>query len=83
MVVLLRLLVLGKLVYLLKVALGREFGDVWGIHGCGGVQAIRVSCPYRLSGTTAVAYARTELLTGDVGISIMIETSGTMAIRNE
>ena len=65
---LLRLLVLGKLIYLLKVALGRKFSDMWGVHGCGGVQAIRVSCPYRLSGTTAVAYARTELLTGNVGI---------------
>lgn len=32
-VLLRRLLILGKLVYLLKVALGREFGDVWRIHG--------------------------------------------------
>jgi hypothetical protein len=32
-VLLRRLLVLGKLIDLLKVALGREFGDVWGVHG--------------------------------------------------
>lgn len=80
---LLKLLVLGKLVYLLKVALGSEFGDMWGVHGCGGVQAIRVSCPYRLSGTAAVAYVRTELSTRDIGISIMVETSGSAVIRNE
>lgn len=50
--------------------------------GCG-VQAIRVSCPYRLSGAAAVAYVRTELSTRNVGISIMVETLGSTAIRNE
>lgn len=47
--------------------------------GCG-VRAIRVWCPYRLSGTAAVAYVRTELLTRNVGISIMIETSGSTVV---
>lgn len=38
------------------------------------------ACPYRLSGAAAVAYVRTELSTRNVGISIMVDTSGTTAV---